>query len=322
MGDPAGIGPEIVAKAWLQARGAALKPFAYLGAPETISNVPVKPITHLREAASLFYEALPVLPITLAVPAIPGQPASANAPAILKSLEEAAALCLSGDASAMVTAPVAKEQLYGAGFNAPGQTEFLADLCGTQREETVMMLAGPSLRVVPLTIHIPLKDVPQRLTKALILSRAKTTAAALQRDFSISKPRLALCGLNPHSGENGAIGREEIDVIIPAIEQLRADGIDARGPFSADTLFHEEARSSYDAVLSMYHDQGLIAIKTLHFYDGVNTTLGLPIVRTSPDHGTAFDIAGSGKADARSMIAALELAGDIAAKRQKSAANA
>lgn len=322
MGDPAGIGPEIVAKAWSQASSAGLKPFAYLGAPETLRDVPVKTIAHLKDAASLFSKALPVLPMDLAVPATPGQPAKANAPAIVTSLEKAAALCLSGDASAMVTAPVAKEQLYGAGFDAPGQTEFLADLCGTQRDSTVMMLAGPSLRVVPLTIHIPVKDVPQRLTTALILSRAKTTATALQRDFSIAAPRLALCGLNPHAGENGAIGREEIEVILPAIEQLRADGIDARGPFSADTLFHEEARSSYDAVLSMYHDQGLIAIKTLHFYDGVNTTLGLPIVRTSPDHGTAFDIAGSGKADARSMIAALQLAGDIVARRQQNAADA
>lgn len=318
MGDPAGIGPEIVAKAWSQARSKHLTPFAYLGAPGTLPDVPIKTIARLSDAARVFDEALPVLPVALVEPATPGKPATANAPAIMKSLEDAAAYCLAGEACAMVTAPVAKDQLYSAGFNAPGQTEFLADQCNTPRDTAVMMLAGPSLRVVPLTIHIPLKDVPQRLTKALILSRGKTTAAALQRDFAIPSPRLALCGLNPHAGENGAIGREDIDVIKPAIDELRAAGIDARGPFSADTLFHEEARSGYDAVLSMYHDQGLIAIKTLHFYDGVNTTLGLPIVRTSPDHGTAFDIAGSGKADARSMIAALQLAGDIAARRQQS----
>lgn len=321
MGDPAGIGPEIVAQAWSQAASAGLKPFVYACDPATVSHVPTKIVSALSDAEAAFKTALPILPTPLTQSPIPGKPNPANAPHIMQSLRDAARFCLNGAASAVVTAPVAKEQLYSAGFTAPGQTEFLADVCDTPREETVMMLAGPSLRVVPLTIHIPLKEVPAALTQTLIVSRAITTHAALKTDFGIAQPRLALCGLNPHAGENGAIGREDSDVIAPAITQLRTLGIDANGPFSADTLFHPEARTGYDAALAMYHDQGLIPIKTLHFYDGVNTTLGLPIVRTSPDHGTAFDIAGKGRADARSMIAAIQLAGEIAARRAENRAH-
>lgn len=319
MGDPAGVGPEIVSKAWMQRAQYGLPPFVYICDPALISDVPFQVVDQASGAQDVFAGALPVLAHPLAAPAISGNPSAENAPVTLAALSLAATLCLDGQASAMVTAPVAKEQLYSAGFNAPGQTEFLADACGTHRDDTVMMLAGPSLRVVPLTIHVPLADVAERLTQALIVSRARVTHAALQIDFGIASPRLALCGLNPHAGENGTIGREDIEVIAPAIAQLREEGIDAAGPFAADSLFHPEARARYDAALSMYHDQGLIPIKTLHFYDGVNVTLGLPIVRTSPDHGTAFDIAGKGKADPRSMIAALQMAGSIASRRAEAA---
>lgn len=315
MGDPAGIGPEIVVEAWKQSKALQLPPFAYICDPKMISQIPARVMTNLADAMDIFSSALPVIPIALGTQAVPGTPNTANAQASLNALHLAAQMCLKGLASGMVTAPVSKEQLYSAGFAAPGQTEFLADTCNTPRDDAVMMLAGPSLRVVPVTIHVPLKDVPRQLSQALIVSRARTTHDALQKDFGIQAPRLALCGLNPHAGENGALGREDIDIIAPAIAQLCSEGIDARGPFSADTLFHAEARGSYDAALSMYHDQGLIPIKTLHFFDAVNTTLGLPIVRTSPDHGTAFDIAGQGVADARSMIAAIQLAGSIAHKR-------
>lgn len=315
MGDPAGIGPEIVSKAWTAREVAGLQPFVYMGDPALIHDVPTQIVDSPNHAAAVFKKALPILLQTLAIPAFPGTPNARNAAATLEALTLSAKLCLDGQASAMVTAPVAKEQLYSAGFTAPGQTEYLADICSAAHSDTVMMLAGPSLRVVPLTIHMALSDVPTHLTQHLIMSRARVTHKALIRDFGIAKPRLAFCGLNPHAGEKGTIGLEDIDIIAPAIAQLRGEGIDASGPFAADSLFHAEARKTYDAALSMYHDQGLIPIKTLHFYDGVNVTLGLPIVRTSPDHGTAFDIAGKGQADARSMIAALQMAGDIASRR-------
>ncbi|MEM6680606.1 MAG: 4-hydroxythreonine-4-phosphate dehydrogenase PdxA [Pseudomonadota bacterium] len=315
MGDPAGIGPEIVSAAWREMRAKASRAFAYIADPATITGAPLECVTDIAQAPEIFADALPILDQPLAHAAVSGQPSAANAPAVIAALETAAKLCSEGKASGMVTAPVAKQQLYEAGFEAPGQTEFLADLCKTARLETVMMLAGPSLRVVPVTIHTALADVPRHVTKELIVARAATTHAALRADFDIKKPRLAVCGLNPHAGEHGAIGREEIETIEPAIAMLRARGIDITGPYPADSLFHAEARGRYDAVLAMYHDQGLVPFKTLHFYDGVNVTLGLPIVRTSPDHGTAFDIAGQGKADAQSMLAAINLAASIAERR-------
>jgi len=322
MGDPAGIGPDIVEKAWHSARDGSGPPFVYIADPRTLRHVPVVEISDLSEAEDVFREALPVYPVRLPNKPIPGQPDGANSISVITAIETAVKMCLESQAAAMVTAPVAKESLYAVGFNAPGQTEFLADACGFARKDVVMMLAGQSLKVVPVTIHLPLAQVPEALTQSLIMSRAITTHRALQKDFNIAQPRLALCGLNPHAGEKGAIGREELEVIIPAIDTLRARGIDASGPFPADTMFHAEARQGYDVALSMYHDQGLVPLKTLHFYDGVNVTLGLPIIRTSPDHGTAFDIAGTGNADAQSIIAAIEMASYIAAQRAVSNAAA
>ncbi|MEM7568303.1 MAG: 4-hydroxythreonine-4-phosphate dehydrogenase PdxA [Pseudomonadota bacterium] len=315
LGDPAGIGPEIVAQAWQQRRTEGLPIFFWMGERSLAGDCPAEDIASAAEAADVFDRALPILPQKLAAPVMPGTPDQANAPAVIAALERSAALCLKGDASAVVTAPMAKDVLYAAGFKAPGQTEFYADACGIARDDTVMLLASPLLKVVPLTIHVPLKDVPRQLSQSLIISRAKTVHTALSKDFGIKAPRLAVCGLNPHAGEQGQIGTEERDIIAPAIAQLRAEGIDAKGPYPADSLFHAEARAGYDVALAMYHDQGLVPLKALDFHAGVNVTLGLPIVRTSPDHGTAFDIAGAGQANPRSMIEAIKLAGAIAARR-------
>jgi 4-hydroxythreonine-4-phosphate dehydrogenase len=232
----------------------------------------------------------------------------------------ACGLTRSGAASALVTGPVSKAQLYRIGFTYPGQTEFVAERCGVASDNTVMMLAGPTLRVVPITVHVPLADVPHLLSIELVLAKARVTARGLYRNFGIDRPRLAFAGLNPHAGEGGAIGREEIDILVPAIEQLRAEGIDAVGPFAADAMFHARARAGYDAALCLYHDQALIPIKTLHFDDGVNTTLGLPIVRTSPDHGTAFGIAGRDEANPGAMIAAIRMAAAQAERRVEATA--
>jgi 4-hydroxythreonine-4-phosphate dehydrogenase len=232
----------------------------------------------------------------------------------------ASGLTRSGAASGLVTGPVSKAQLYRIGFTYPGQTEFVAERCGVASENAVMMLAGPTLRVVPITVHVPLADVPGLISVELILAKARVTARGLHRNFGIERPRLAFAGLNPHAGESGAIGREEIDILAPAIEQLRSEGIDAVGPFAADTMFHARARAGYDAALCLYHDQALIPIKTLHFDDGVNTTLGLPIVRTSPDHGTAFGIAGRDEANPGAMIAAIRMASAQAERRSEATA--
>lgn len=312
MGDPAGIGPEVIEGAWRRRESENLPAFAVFADPSCFS-VPVQLIEDVGEATQAFATALPVIPLKLERSIRPGQPDKANAGTVINSIERAVA----SNAAAIVTAPIAKAVLYDAGFTYPGQTEFLAYLTKTDVTDTVMMLASSALRVVPLTIHIPLKDVPTRLTKDLIISRARVTAHALKRDFAIEKPRLAFCGLNPHAGENGALGHEEKDIIIPALEALRAEGIDARGPFPADTMFHEDARRDYDAALAMYHDQALIPLKTLDFHGGVNTTLGLPIIRTSPDHGTAFDIAGKGIANPSSMIAAIRLADHMVVHRAR-----
>lgn len=318
MGDPAGIGPEVIAKAWERRDCEKLPCFFAVGDLRAVSavwNGPVERIDDPRDAAAVCGRALPVVSVVDGDAIVPGRPDIGGARCALQSLELAAGLARSDAASGLVTAPVSKAELYRIGFDYPGQTEFVAERCGVARENAVMMLAGPTLRVVPLTIHEPLAAVPQVLTIDLLVSRARATARGLMRDFGIAAPRLALAGLNPHAGEGGAIGREEIEVMIPAVEQLRAEGIDIVGPLAADTMFHPRARARYDAALCAYHDQALIPIKTLHFDDGVNITLGLPIVRTSPDHGTAFDIAGQDLAEPGAMIAAIRMAGEAAARR-------
>ena len=318
MGDPAGIGPEIVAKAWARRAEFALPPFFAVGDVRAIERVwsgPVERVDEPLAAAGMFSDALPVLSIQDAGGIEPGQPDDHGARCALHALELAVGLTRSGAAGALVTGPVSKAQLYRIGFTDPGQTEFVAERCGISRDNAVMMLAGPTLRVVPITTHIALADVSAALSIELIVAKARTTARGLTRNFGIDNPRLALAGLNPHAGEGGAMGREEIEILIPAIEELRAEGIDIVGPLPADTMFHPRARARYDAALCCYHDQALVPLKTLHFDEGVNITLGLPIVRTSPDHGTAFDIAGKDMAEPGAMIAAIQLAASAAARR-------
>jgi 4-hydroxythreonine-4-phosphate dehydrogenase len=324
MGDSAGIGPEITAKAWNARALHSLAPFFAVGDPRAIEKVwdgPIARISDPSQAVAAFDDALPILSIGDVGEVIPGSPDAESARCALQSLELASGLTRSGAASALVTGPVSKAQLYRIGFTHPGQTEFVAERCGVSGDNAVMMLAGPTLRVVPITVHVALADVPHLISSELIVAKARVTARGLHRNFGIERPRLAFAGLNPHAGESGAIGREEIDILMPAIEQLRAEGIDAVGPFAADTMFHARARAGYDAALCLYHDQALIPIKTLHFDDGVNTTLGLPIVRTSPDHGTAFGIAGCDEANPGAMIAAIRMAAAQAERRAEAAAN-
>lgn len=318
LGDPAGIGPEIVAKAWRNREFQALPPFFAVGDARAVKAVwdgPVAAIASPDEARRVFDEALPVLAVTDSGEIVPGRPDDAGARCALDSLELATGLTRSGAAGGLVTGPVSKAQLYRVGFTHPGQTEFVAERCGIAPENTVMMLAGPTLRVVPVTTHIPLADVPQAISIELIVAKARVTARGLSRNFGIETPRLAFAGLNPHAGEGGAIGREEIDILEPAIRQLQAEGIDAVGPLAADTMFHARARATYDAAICLYHDQALVPLKTLHFDEGVNMTLGLPIIRTSPDHGTAFGIAGQDLAEPGAMVAAIRMAGQTAEKR-------
>ncbi|MGK2910906.1 MAG: 4-hydroxythreonine-4-phosphate dehydrogenase PdxA [Sphingobium sp.] len=318
LGDPAGIGPEIVAKAWIMREARSLPCFFAVGDPASIRAVwdgPLREIDSPDQVAAIFPKALPYLRVADAGLITPGQPSVDGARAALEALEASVGLARSGSAAGIITAPVGKTQLYGVGFNHPGQTEFIAERCGVSHDNAVMMLAGPSLRVVPITIHLALADVPRALTIDLIRARTIATAKGLQRSFGIAKPRLVMTGLNPHAGEQGALGREETDIIAPAIASLQADGIDVTGPHAADALFHTRARRTYDACLCMYHDQALIPVKTLHFDDGVNMTLGLPIIRTSPDHGTAFGIAGTNAANPGAMIAAIRMAGEAAAHR-------
>lgn len=318
MGDPAGIGPEIIAKAWAARDEAGLPPFFAVGDARAIGRVwngPIARVGDLSDVARAFGEALPVLTVDDGGDIVPGRPDVDSARCALHSLELAAGLTRSGAARALVTGPVSKAQLYQIGFTHPGQTEFVAERCGVSRENAVMMLAGPTLRVVPITTHVPLAHVSALLTVELVLAKARATARGLTKNFGIEAPRLALAGFNPHAGESGAIGREEIDVLEPAVELLRAEGIDASGPFAADTMFHPRARARFDAALCCYHDQALVPLKTLHFDEGVNITLGLPIVRTSPDHGTAFALAGQDAAEPGAMIAAIAMAGEAATRR-------
>jgi 4-hydroxythreonine-4-phosphate dehydrogenase len=319
LGDPAGIGPEIVVKAWLERERERLAPFFAVGDVRSIGAVwdgPVERITDPAEAVDLIGRALPLFSVEDAGEIVPGEPNLEGARCSLDSLEVATGITRSGAASALVTGPVSKAQLYAIGFAHPGQTEFVAERCGIAPDNVVMMLAGPDLRVVPVTTHMPLAQVIGSLSVDVIAAKARTTARGLQRQFGIAEPRLAFAGINPHAGENGAIGTEEIELITPAIEMLRADGIDAVGPFAADTLFHARARTEYDAAICLYHDQALIPLKTLYFDQGVNTTLGLPIVRTAPDHGTAFAIAGTNMAYPGAMISAIRLAGEAVRQRK------
>jgi 4-hydroxythreonine-4-phosphate dehydrogenase len=312
-GEPAGIGPEIAVKAWAALRGDL--PFVYLGDPRHLpAGCDFAVIADPAEAAGVSARALPVLPLPFAGPARPGLPDPANAQGVIDAIATGVDLVQRGVARALCTAPIHKKALKdGAGFAYPGHTEYLAALAGVDR--VVMMLACEALRVVPVTIHIPLAEVPQALTAALLTETIRITDAALRRDFGLQAPRLAVAGLNPHAGEGGAMGGEEIGLIIPVLAALRAEGLDVTGPLSADTMFHPGARARYDAAICMYHDQALIPIKTLDFAGGVNVTLGLPFIRTSPDHGTAFDIAGKGIADPSSLIAALKMADVMARAR-------
>lgn len=322
MGDPAGIGGELTLKAWqtLRTVGPA---FVALDDPDRLTglarqfgwDVPVRVVASMAEGAGVFGEALPVLAVPLVVPARPGVADAANAPSVIASIERATKLSLAGEAGAVVTNPIHKAVLYGAGFAYPGHTEFVAALCGC--DLPVMMLANDALRVVPVTVHLSLRRVLETLSIERIVAVARATATALKRDWGFAAPRMAVAGLNPHAGEDGTMGDEEVRIIRPALEILRAEGLDVRGPFAADSMFTPAARAEYDVALGMYHDQALIAIKTLDMSHGVNVTLGLPIIRTSPDHGTAFPIAGKGVADPASLIAALELAGTLARRREK-----
>lgn len=324
MGDPAGIGGELTIMAWAR-RGDGLPPFYAIDDPARLAIIaetlgqscPVIMITDPAEAPDAFARGLPVLPLPLAAPQPPGQPVAANAQAVITSIERAVADARAGRAAAVVTNPINKRALHeGAGFAYPGHTEFLAVLGGV--ETSVMMLAAPGLRVVPLTVHVALRDVFAGITQDGIATTARILHAAMRRDFALPSPRIAVSGLNPHAGEGGSMGREEIEIIAPAIAALRAEGIDVSGPWPGDTMFHDDARAGYDVALCMYHDQALIPLKTLDFHRGVNITLGLPFVRTSPDHGTAYDRAGKGTADPRSFIESLRTARAMADARAQS----
>jgi 4-hydroxythreonine-4-phosphate dehydrogenase len=322
-GEPAGIGPEITIKAWLRRKELKLPAFYLLGDCELVAKrskamgVEIR-IASIRaeQALDAFPDALPVVEAGCRATALPGQPDDTSANAAIASIRQAVSDVMAGTAGAIVTNPIAKSVLYRAGFRHPGHTEFLAELAaqGGRAPQPVMMLWSPTLVVVPVTIHLALRDAVARLSSDLIVSTARIVAADLKSRFGLAQPRLAVSGLNPHAGEDGTIGIEDQTIVAPAIETLRRDGLDVRGPLPADTMFHEPARRTYDCAICMYHDQALIPVKTLAFDEAVNVTLGLPFIRTSPDHGTAFDIAGTGRANPSSLIAALLLAARMAAE--------
>ncbi len=323
IGEPAGIGPDLALAAWRKRRDLDVPAFYLIGEPDFLEcrtralglDVPLAAVTP-AQAGTAFARALPMVRLGLPVTAAPGKPDATSAPAAIASIRRAVSDVMAGHAAAVVTNPIAKNVLYRSGFAEPGHTEFLARLAqeATGKPATpVMMLWSPELAVVPVTIHIPLKQIFSVLSTELIVQTGRIVARDLAARFRLARPRLAVAGLNPHAGEDGTLGEEDRAIVAPAVVQLQAEGIDARGPLSADTLFHEGARAGYDVALCMYHDQALIPIKTLAFHHGVNVTLGLPFVRTSPDHGTAFDIAGTGKADPSSLVAALKLAARLAA---------
>ncbi len=318
IGEPAGIGPDIILFAWAARKRLKLPPFFVIGDPSMLSRralalgLAVKiSAVEAGEMPGAFGGGLPVVSLSGAMRGEPGKPSGQDAPLVIEAIRAGVDAVFAGKAGALVTCPISKEALYGAGFSHPGHTEYLAELA---HEKTggkvlpVMMIASDELRTVPVTIHIALAKVPQALTTSLIVETARVTARDLAARFGIAKPRLAVAGLNPHAGEGGAMGREDIEIVAPAVAQLRAGGIDATGPLPADTMFHAKARAGYDAAICMYHDQALIPAKTLAFEDGVNVTLGLPFIRTSPDHGTAFALAGTGRADPSSFVAALKMA--------------
>ncbi|CAM4070503.1 4-hydroxythreonine-4-phosphate dehydrogenase [Novosphingobium lubricantis] len=323
IGDPAGVGPELAAAAWAVREAEGLAPFFVAGSASAIAaaarerglDVPLRAIAGPNEACDCFADALPVLDLG-SLDYTPGRPDENGAALAMQALVTATGLVRSGTAGALVTGPVAKARLAAVGFRYPGQTEYVAQACGISPENAVMMLAGPSLRVVPITVHVPLRAVPDLLTTELIRNRAAIAATALARDYGIADPRLAVAGLNPHAGEDGRMGDEDAAIVAPAVALLRAAGIDTQGPLPPDTMFHAEARDRYDVAICMYHDQALIPLKALDFDAGVNVTLGLPIVRTSPDHGTAFAIAGTGAARVGPTLAAIRMAAQCAARRQ------
>jgi len=339
MGDPSGIGPEITLKAWKKLRTSPEYSFALIATEQALTSalkdhteIDVKCFSEYspQSISDVFSDALPIirLPNHVQAPCIditPGHPDAAHAQSIIKSIEHGVDLVTSGEADALVTNPISKDVLYKSGFTHPGHTEFLGALTehatGPYADPSlrgpIMMLSGGGLRVALATVHIPLKRVVSELTQEKIINTARVMNAALKTDFGIARPRIAFAGLNPHAGENGALGPEEIDIINPAAHLLRSEGLDVTDAQPADTLFHTEAREGYDAVLAMYHDQGLIPVKTLDFHGGVNITLGLPIIRTSPDHGTAFNIAGQNIARPDSLIAAIKTAREIADNRLK-----
>jgi 4-hydroxythreonine-4-phosphate dehydrogenase len=322
IGEPAGIGPDVVIAVWQRREELQLPPFYLLGGGDYMAqraerlgrSVPIK-VIEPDSASSTFASALPVVELALPITAAPGHPDATSAPVAIAAIRRAVADVIAGRASAIVTSPIAKNVLYRSGFAEPGHTEFLARLATEATGvavRPVMLLWSPELAVVPVTIHLPLADVPRRLTVDLIVETGRIVARDLAGRFGISHPRLAVAGLNPHAGEEGGLGMEDRAIVGPAVERLVREGIAARGPLPADTMFHAAARATYDAALCMYHDQALIPIKTLAFDHGVNVTLGLPFVRTSPDHGTAFDIAGTGRADPSSLVAAIKLAARLA----------
>jgi 4-hydroxythreonine-4-phosphate dehydrogenase len=322
IGDPAGVGPELLAEAWTRREEERLAPFFTVGGARVLSaaaaqrgiDAPIERVADPAQAAKVFFRALPVLDGADGTYS-PGEPDRGGAALALASLKQAAQLAVQGEASGLVTGPIAKARLAEVGFVHPGQTEFVAEACGVGPDDAVMMLAGPRLRTVPLTVHLALRDVPQVLNADLIARRCRIVASALKRDFGLSSPRLAMAALNPHAGEDGRFGDEEERIIAPAIAALKAEGIAVTGPHPADALFAPHARGDYDVALCMYHDQALIPLKALDFDNGVNVTLGLPMIRTSPDHGTAFAIAGKRKANPGATIAALRMAGECAARR-------
>lgn len=323
LGDPAGIGPELICAAWDSRQAENLPPFCVVGGNAQLLKsaaasrgltIPITEITSMGDAASVFDGALPII-APQSGRFSPGNPTKSGATMALASLEAATEMAVSGKASAVVTGPVSKAALAQVGFTFPGQTEYVAHASGIAAQDGVMMLAGPQLRAVPMTVHCALSEVSALLSVDLITRRTRIIAQALARDFAIAGPRIALTGLNPHAGEDGRMGREEIDIIAPAIAQLQSEGIAVTGPHPADALFAPHARGDYDVAVAMYHDQALIPLKALDFDSGVNMTLGLPIIRTSADHGTAFAIAGQGKANAGATLAALRMAGQAAANR-------
>ena len=325
MGDPAGIGPDCTLSAWVRREELALPPFVVVGDPDLFStrahvlgiDAPIVQVSGPEDAADCFSHALPVYPVLLSTLIAPGVPDEASAPTIIEAIEVAFGWTRDRRTGGLVTNPINKKLLSGSGFSHPGHTEFLAQLCaqGDTIPRPVMLLTGEGLRVVPVTVHMPLKDVSKALSERLIVETVEIAARAFRDCFQISAPRIGVTGLNPHAGEDGTLGDEEVKIIIPAIATLKAKGIDVDGPLAADAAFQERVRARYDAFIAMYHDQALIPVKTLAFDRTVNATLGLPIIRTSPDHGTAYGLAGTGKAHSGSLIEALRLADTLASRQ-------